>query len=111
MTTTSTEAKDKLKSAGSDLLKAAGEKAMKPASDRVGGLTDRLEDIADGGPIGKAVMKGGEAKVKGENPVMGAVKGMAGGVKDTVKEKLGGGGKGSKSPKATKSTNIIESID
>ncbi|NYD40399.1 SRPBCC family protein [Nocardioides panaciterrulae] len=104
----SNEAASKLKTAGTDLLKAAGEKAVKSASDRVGGLTERFEGIADGGPISNAVVKGGEAKAKGESPVMGAVKGMASGVKDKI---TGGGGKGDKSPKATKSTNIIESID
>jgi uncharacterized membrane protein len=104
----SNDGTSKLKDAGTDLLKAAGEKAMKSASDRVGGLTERLEGIADGGPISKAVVKGGEAKAEGDNPVMGAVKGMASGVKDKI---TGGGGKGDKSPKATKSTNIIESID
>jgi uncharacterized membrane protein len=46
--------------------------------------------------------------MKGDSPVGGAVKGLASGIKDKV---TGGGGKGSKSPKATKATNIIESID
>ena len=99
---------DKLKLVSSDLMKAVGDKAMKTASDRVGGMTDRLEGIADGGPISKAAVKGAEAKAKGESPVEGAVKGLASGIKDKV---TGGGGKGSKSPKATKATNIIESID
>jgi uncharacterized membrane protein len=108
MASTNTEAMDKLKSVSSDLMKAVGDKAMKSASDRVGGLTDRLEGIADGGPIKKAAVKGAEAKMKGDSPVGGAVKGLASGIKDKV---TGGGGKGDKSPKATKATNIIESID
>src|SRR6478736_1144202 len=108
MANTNTEAMDKLKLVSSDLMKAVGDKAMKSASERVGGLTDKLEDIAGGGPIGKAVVKGGEAKLKGESPVKGAVKGLASGVKDKI---TGGGGKGNKSPKATKATNIVESID
>src|SRR6476620_9611799 len=108
MANTNTEAMDKLKLVSSDLMKAVGDKAMKTASERVGGLTDKLEDIAGGGPIGKAVVKGGEAKLKGESPVEGAVKDLASGVKDKI---TGGGGKGNKSPKATKATNIVESID
>ena len=108
MANTNTEAMDKLKLVSSGLMKAVGDKAMKSASDRVGGLTERLEGIADGGPIKKAALKGAEAKMEGESPVKGAVKGLASGIKDKV---TGGGGKGSKSPKATKATNIIESID
>ena len=108
MANTNTEAMDKLKLVSSDLMKAVGDKAMKSASDRVGGITERLEGIADGGPIKKAALKGAEAKMEGESPVKGAVKGLASGIKDKV---TGGGGKGSKSPKATKATNIIESID
>jgi len=109
MANSNTEAMNKLKLVSSDLMKAVGDKAMKSATDRVGGLTDKLEDIAGGGPIGKAVLKGGEAKAKGDSPVKGAVKGLASGVKDKVTG--GGGGKGNKSPKATKATNIVESID
>jgi uncharacterized membrane protein len=101
-----TEAVDKLKNVSQELMKALGERAMSSASDRVGGITDKLEDIAGGGPIGKAVAKGGEAKAEGESPVKGAIKGLASGVKDKVT-----GGKGGGSPKATKATNIVESID
>src|SRR6476659_4375896 len=108
MTSTSSEAMDKLKHVSSDLMKAVGDKAMQTASERVGGMTDRLEGIANGGPISKAATKGIEAKAQGDSPVAGAVKGLASGIKDKV---TGGGGKGSKSPKATKATNIIESID
>src|SRR6478609_5617054 len=108
MTSTSSEAMDKLKHVSSDLMKAVGDKAMQTAAERVGGMTDRLEGIANGGPISKAATKGIEAKAQGDSPVAGAVKGLASGIKDKV---TGGGGKGSKSPKATKATNIIESID
>jgi len=106
---TNSDAMDKLKSAGSGLLKAAGDKAMGTAGERVQGLTDRLEDIAGGGPIKKAAVKGAEAKVKGDSPVMGAVKGLGSGVKDAVTGKSGG--KGGGGSKATKSTNILETID
>ena len=100
-------AMDKLKGAGQDVIKALGERAMKSVTGGVGGLTDKLEDVAGGGPLGKAVAKGGEAAAKGESPVKGALKGAVSGVKDKI---TGGGGKGG-SPKATKAMNIIEELD
>ena len=105
----SNEAMDRLKQAGSGLLKAAGEKALSSAGDRVGGLTDRFEGIADGGPIKQAVAKGAEAKAEGDSPVKGALKGVGSGIKNAVTG--GGGGKGGGGSKATKSTNILETID
>jgi uncharacterized membrane protein len=106
---TNSDAMDKLKSAGSGLLKAAGGKALDTAGERIGGLTDRLEGIADGGPIKKAAVKGAEAKMEGDSPVMGAIKGLGSGVKDKITGGSGGGGGGGS--KATKSTNILETID
>jgi uncharacterized membrane protein len=103
------EAMDKLKEAGSGLLKAAGQKALDSAGERVGGLTDRLEDIAGGGPIKQAVVKGAEAKMSGDSPVKGALKGIGSGVKDAVTG--GGKGGGKKGGGATKSTNILQTID
>src|SRR6476659_6571084 len=82
-------AMDKLKGAGQDVLKALGERAMQSVTGGVGGLTDKLEDVAGG-----------------ESPVKGALKGAVSGVKD----KITGGGKGG-NPKATKAMNIIEEID
>src|SRR5687768_632122 len=96
------ESLSRLKDVSQDLLKLVGEKAMSTVGDRVSGLTDKLEGIADGGPVGKAVGKGGEAAAKGESPVMGALKGAASGIKD----KVTGGGSGGSGGKATKSTNI-----
>jgi uncharacterized membrane protein len=98
---------DKLKNVSQELLKALGGKAMDTVNDRVGGLTDKLGDIAGGGPIGKAAAKGGEASAEGKSPIGGALKGAVSGVKD----KLTGGGGGNQSPKATKATNIVEHID
>lgn len=103
---------DKLKDAGKSALGALGKKAMGTASGKVGGLTDKLEGVAGGGPIGKAVAEGGKAKAQGNSAVGGALKGAATGVKDKVKDKLTGGGGGSSGGgKPTKSTNIIETID
>jgi len=105
-----TESMDRLREVSQGALKALGDKVLTSVGDRLNGVTDKLESVADGGPIGKAVAKGAEAKVKGENPVLAGVKGAASGLKDKVTG--GGGGKSSSSGgDATKSTNIIESID
>src|SRR6476659_3744877 len=106
MASSSNEAMDKLRDVSQGLMKALGDKAMSSVTDRVGGLTDKLGDIADGGPIGKAVAEGGEAAAEGKSPIGGALKGAVSGIKDKVT-----GGGGNKSPKATKAMNIIEEID
>jgi uncharacterized membrane protein len=103
-----TEGLDKLKDSGSDLIRNLGDKALDTVNDKLSGLTDKLTDIGDGGPIGKAAAKAGEASAKGDNPIMGGLKGAASGIKDKVTG--GGGGKGG-GGKATKSTNIVETID
>jgi uncharacterized membrane protein len=82
---------------------------LSTAEDGLSGLTDRLEGVADGKPFMKAAAKGAEASSEGKSPVMGALKGVASGVKDKITG--GGGGGGGGGSKATKSTNIIESID
>jgi uncharacterized membrane protein len=103
-----TDAMGRLRSASQGLAKAVGEKAVSNAGDRLGGLSDRLEGIAEGGPVKKAVAEGGKAVAQGESPVKGAVKGAMSGIKDKV---TGGGGKGGGAAKATKATNIVEQID
>ncbi len=108
MTSNSSQSIDKLKDTGQDTLKALREKAVNTVSDKVSGLTDKLEGVSNGGPVGKAVAKGGEAAAKGDNPVMGAAKGAASSVKDAI---TGGGGGGGGGDKATKAINIIEEID
>ncbi len=108
MASNDTQPMDKLRDVSQDLMKALGEKAMSSVTDRVGGITDKFEDIAGGGPIGKAVAKGGEAAAEGESPVKGALKGAVSGVKDKI---TGGGGGGGGGSKPTKAINIIESID
>jgi uncharacterized membrane protein len=99
---------DKFKDAGRGLFSALGDRAVSTVSERVTGLTDRLEDIADGGPVGKAVAEGGARSAEGGSAVMGALKGAASGVKDKI---TGGGGGGGGDGDATKSTNIVETID
>ncbi len=104
---------DRLKDEVQDVLKALGERTMESVTQRISDATDSLTDIAtNGGPVAKAAKEGGKAAVQGKSPVMGALKGGVGGVKDKVKEKLpGGGGGNGGGGKATKSTNIIEEID
>jgi len=99
---------NKLKGAGQDVLKTLGERALSSVTDRVSGLTDKLDGIADGGPIGKAVSEGGKSAAQGDSPVGGALKGAMSGIKDKV---TGGGGGGGSNPKATKAMNIIEELD
>ena len=99
---------DRLRDELQDAAKALGEKAMGNVTQRLGDATTSLTDIADnGGVLGKAAKEGTKAAAKGDSPVAGALKGGLGGVKDKVKSAFGGG----KGNKATKSTNIIESID
>jgi hypothetical protein len=106
----------RLKDASSGLLQALGQKVVGSVGNRVSGLTERLEGVASGSPSTKALVGSGTAVAKGESPVMGAVKGMASGVKDKVTNAIpglggGSGGSGSKTPKAAKATNFQEIID
>ena len=99
---------DKLKDVSQELMKTLGDRAMSTISDSLGGLTDKLEGMADGSSSGgKALKEGGKAAAEGDSPVMGALKGAA----SSVKDKVTGGGSNSGGGKATKSTNIIETID
>ncbi|MFP5253029.1 MAG: SRPBCC family protein [Actinomycetes bacterium] len=101
---------DKLKDELQHGLGLLGEKAVTSLGDRITDLTDRLNDVADGGGVvGKAAKKGTEEAAEGGSPVKGAMSGGLSGMKDKVKEKLGGGGSGGE--KGTKATNIIEEID
>jgi uncharacterized membrane protein len=101
----SSAAMDKFKSVSQDMLKAVGEKAVSSAGERVGGLTEKLEGVAEGNPVGKAVIQGAEAKAQGDSPVAGALKGAVSGVKDKVTGKKKGAG-GSKRP-----TNITDTYE
>jgi uncharacterized membrane protein len=101
---------DRFKDELQESLSSLGQRAVDAAGDRLTGLTDKLNDVAEGGPIGKAKQKGVEEAAKGGSPVKGAIVGGLTGAKDKVKEKLGGGG-GNGDGKANKATNIIEEID
>ena len=101
---------DRLKEEVQHGLSTLGEKAIGTASDKLTGLTDRLNDAAsNGGVLTKAASKGAEEAADGGSAVKGALQGGLSGVKDKVKEKLGGGGGGGE--KGTKSTNFIDEVD
>ena len=103
---------DGLKDAAQGGLKALGDKAKDSVTGKLSDLTDSLTNVADGGGVvGGAAKEGAKAAAQGDNPVGGALKGGFGKVKDKVKSALPGGGGGGGGDKATKSTNIIESID
>jgi len=102
-----TEGMDKLKDVGQELLQNLGKKAFETANDKLSGATDKLTDIGNGGPVGKAVAGAGEAKLEGDSPVMGGIKGAASGIKD----KITGGKKGSGKGTAKKPVNIYETVD
>src|SRR3954469_24649381 len=104
-----TESMDRLREAGQGAFKALSSKVMSSMGDKVTNLTDKFDSIGDGEPMKKAAKQGVEAKAEGKNPLVEGVKGAASGLKDKVTG--GGGDKGSSGGKATKSTNIIESID
>ena len=103
---------DNLKDAAQGGLKALGGKAKDTVTGKLGDFTDSLTNIADGGGVvGGAAKEGAKSAAQGDNPVGGALKGGFSKVKDKVKGALPGGGGGGGGGKATKSTNIIESID
>ncbi|MYS08461.1 cyclase [Streptomyces sp. SID6041] len=88
----------------------AGQLADK-ATDKLGGVTDQLNDVAENG--GKLTDIGGRL-LQGDSPVK-AVAGQAlGGLKDKVTEtasNLFGGGKGKRKSGSQKITSIVETID
>jgi hypothetical protein len=93
---------DKIKGLGSDLVKNLGDKAIDTLNDKVGDLTGKITDLGDGAGIGgQTAAKAGEAAMKGDNPVIGGLKGAASGIKDKITKRKGGGG--NKRP-----TNIYE---
>jgi uncharacterized membrane protein len=102
-----TEPLNRLKESGADLLKTLGDEALGTVRDKMSDVTDKLEGVANGNPIGSAALRATSAKAEGKSPAGGAVKGLFSG----LKEKLSGGGGGGGADKATKAMNIVESID
>lgn len=98
---------DELKDQAWDLVAALGERAVAATADKVGGLTGRLVDFADG--------SGGNGG-NGSGSLLGSLVGSgASSLKDKVTDKLGGGSDGnsggSQGGDKSKLTNIIEQIE
>jgi uncharacterized membrane protein len=94
------------------LMSALTGRVLSGATDKVGGLTDKLSGAGEdgGGAVAKAVGKAGEKTAEGKSPLMAGLSAAGTGIKEKVSEKLGGGG-GGKGGKKLKVTNIIEQID
>jgi Polyketide cyclase / dehydrase and lipid transport len=101
-----TEPLNRLKESGADLLKTLGDEALGTVRDKMSDVTGKLEDVANGNPIGMAAVRATSAKANGESPTGGAIKGLVTG----LGQKISGGGGGG-ADKATKAMNITESID
>jgi uncharacterized membrane protein len=92
-----------------NLAGAAGERAVAAVSQRIGDLTDRLTQYADGGPVRTAAAKTAEKVTSGGSPVGSALgAGLAAG-REQVKQAVGQGGRKGKAH--LKATNIVEAID
>jgi len=99
---------DKLRDEATGYLQARGKDLAKNLGGRLEDATGRLQHAADnGGLLGKTAKNVAE----GDSPGKAAFKGMAGGLKDKVVDKIPGLGGGGGGPKATKATIIIEEID
>lgn len=93
------------------LLSALTGRMLSGASDRVGGLTDKLSSLGEGGGSAtKAISKAGEKSAEGKSPLTAGLAAAGEGIKDKVKGVFGGG-KGKSGGKQLKVTNIVEEID
>ena len=93
--------------AAKDYAKARGSDVVKKVGDRLTGVTDNLQDKADGGGFtGTAAAAAVKNVAQGDNPLKAAVKGVGSGVTEKVKGLFSGGGGGGKQ----KVINIIEDI-
>jgi uncharacterized membrane protein len=100
-----------LKSSVGGLAKAVGGMAVNKVTDKVGGVTRRLTDYAEGrssSPDVKAAATGVKELAENGNPVTAGLKAAATKVKENVKGLFGGGGGDGK---AFKFNNIVEAID
>ena len=93
--------------AAKEYAKARGGDVVKKVGDRLTGVTDNLQDKADGGGFtGTAAAAAVKNVAQGDNPLKAAVKGVGSGVTEKVKGLFSGGGGGGKQ----KVINIIEDI-
>jgi uncharacterized membrane protein len=95
------------------LLSALTGRMLSGATDRVGGLTDKLSSVAEGGggTATKAISKAGEKTAEGKSPLTAGLAAAGEGIKDKVQGVFGGGSKRKSGGKQLKVTNIVEEID
>jgi uncharacterized membrane protein len=94
------------------LLSALAGRALSGATDRIGGITDKLSSVSEGGGAAtKAVGKAGEKAAEGKSPLTAGLAAGAEGIKDKVKDAFGGGSKRKSGGKQLKVTNIVEEIN
>ncbi|MGW5638309.1 SRPBCC family protein [Streptomyces sp. NPDC003832] len=103
---------DRLREEFFDYVGAQLEHLADVAGDKVDGLTDQLQDVADNGGV---LPKVGARVLKGDNPLKALIGEKAKSIKDTATEKVSNlfGGKGGKGKKSgtSKVTTIIEHLD
>ncbi|MEV8516057.1 SRPBCC family protein [Dactylosporangium sp. NPDC051484] len=98
-----------------NLASAAGERALASVGDKVGSVTERLTEYAEGsGNTGLvAAVTGAKKMAEGRSPSSAMVSGGLAGIKEKVKGLFGRGGKGKGASKNfnRKVTNIVETLD
>jgi uncharacterized membrane protein len=96
------------------LVVAMGERAASNVVDRIGGLTNKLSDLAEGkgAPGQVAALAGAKASAEGKSPMGSALKAGLAGAKAKITNAIGlGGGGGGGGGKKIKVINIVEHAD
>ncbi|MFG2041824.1 SRPBCC family protein [Dactylosporangium sp. NPDC048998] len=97
-----------------NLASAAGERVLASLGDKVGSVTERLTEYAEGsGSTGLvAAVTGAKKMAEGRSPTSAMVSGGLAGIKEKIKGLFGGGkGKGANKNFNRKVTNIVETLD
>ncbi|WP_205717775.1 SRPBCC family protein [Actinomadura soli] len=107
-----------VKEAGRAFVRALMVQTLQKASGGIEGMTERLNDAADGKGAGKkAAATGAEKLAKGSGPLKAGLGAGVAGVKEKAKEVIGGGGGGGDGggdgggAGKAKVTNIVEQFD
>ncbi|ACZ89560.1 SRPBCC family protein [Streptosporangium roseum] len=97
-----------------NLAEALGERILSSATEKIGGLTSRLTDYAQGGGSGGSGGSGAlgliGSVIGSKHPVAAGLKGAAKMAAGGLMQKITGGGKGGKGKKL-KLINIVETLD
>ncbi|TDD85893.1 SRPBCC family protein [Actinomadura darangshiensis] len=103
---------EQLKEAGREFVQALMVRTLEKAGGRIEGLTERLNDAADGGGAGKKAAAAGVKKLaEGDSPLKAGLSAGAAGAKEKVKNAVGGGSGGGKGGGGAKVINIVEEFD